>query len=453
LRSEVGWVTFSCIADLILTFISLKACTMLLSKSAFGEYNLGMTAMVLLAYVFLFPMNQAYLRYFHTAEANGTARSAGLAVLTWYGVTTTMVAVILMVATAPLSKTFGLELFVPLAVGLAFLASYWRWLGVEVLRIQRSRKMYSLQSVSFQVLRAVFLVAAIYWVQASATWALLAHAAAAMLLAVFGIVPLARRILSKPRGPRGDLMKMVWTFGIPSATVFVCLWIQAFADRYIVAYLLDFESVAVYVAAYQVCGVPYTMLATIMDNLVVPIAYQRTKDIKDARQVWAGGKAILIGAVAYVVIGAFGLLLYVVLGQQLLVLLTTNKYLVSINVILVMTGCRYVQSLATMLDRLFAVHHRMTRSFVFRAVGGGISLALCWFGTKWFGFLGAVTGVFLGSLAYLVLAGVGPGGWVWLVWRNRKKLMDESFACDSAESFPVTAVPNSSPSDEPPEVS
>src|SRR5262249_50859536 len=157
LWGETAWVVGHKASELAVNFLTLKVLTTLMrnTPSVYGEYNLVLTATLLLGGVSLTPVNQAYLRYYHTASAQGVARPAGIAVLRWYVAFTGGVALLCLFLNNKVARAFSLEPWTPLAAGLVFLTSRWRSLGVDILEVSRARREWTLYNVGFLVLQLI----------------------------------------------------------------------------------------------------------------------------------------------------------------------------------------------------------------------------------------------------------------------------------------------------------
>jgi len=89
---------------------TIKVFTGLLGKDGYVEFYLALTGLAMLAYLTIAPVRQTYLRYYHTGESLGTARSTGILVLRWFSVTIALVAVLCAGLTRPTDTLRGSEL-------------------------------------------------------------------------------------------------------------------------------------------------------------------------------------------------------------------------------------------------------------------------------------------------------------------------------------------------------
>ena len=419
LRAEVGWVVVNKTAEFGLLFLLLKLLTNTLGREGYGEYNLAETAIVLLGSVLLVPISESYMRDFHASRRRGESRASGVFLLRWYLAATCGVALAAAVLSPAIGERFGIGRWTALAAGLVFLFDRWRFLGQEALNIRRERRAWTLLNVGYSITLVLAIGAAVRLGPAQASTALFGFAAAAALFAALVAGPMALRILRSPPGPPSDIRRLALTFGAPLGALMAFQWVQGFIDRYLLKAFLDMEAVGLYVAAYQVCGIPYTLLLRISHNLLTPIAYQRGHDVRDAGSLWAADRLLLAGLAIQAVIGALMLVGYGLFGPRLVVLLTSPDFVVPTSTVVVLAAGRYVQALGQGLQPVFAVHKRTGAVLRFRVFGAILTVAICTPLTQQFGLFGAALGSLLALVLYLVGLVFGPSGCWWMIRRTR----------------------------------
>ncbi len=415
LRSEAAWVLGHKFVEFLVTFAALKLLTNLVSKAVFGEYNIALTGLLLAADLLAIPIAHTYQRSYHTVEANGTGRAALAQTMRWLAFVTIGVTVLAAVLTLPASRLFGFEPLTILAAGLIFLPNRWRSLWVEVLDVRRERAACAIHNVGFFATQTVLTALAVYLISPRATTALFAYAAAATIFGAIGLRGLLRDLRRRPPGESADLRRMFLTFGAPLGLLLVCQWLQSFSERYVLTIQLDLDAVGLYVAAYQVCGIPFMLLHAVLSVLVLPVAYQRAKDISDASQVYAGDRILLLGVGCYIVVGALMVVAYWFCGQHLLRLLTTADYVLPATTLACVAAARYLICLGMLLQMFFKVHQRMAALLIFGIIGGLMVIPASWFAVKLYGVLGAALGVLVTGIIYNALAIFAPGGCLSLI--------------------------------------
>jgi O-antigen/teichoic acid export membrane protein len=421
-HSEGAWVLAHKVVELGFNILTLKLLTTLMrgAPSAYGEFNLALTATVLMANVLLLPVNQAYLRGYHTAASNRTLPAMTSVLMRWYTWATVAVAVVAAVWTRPIAAWFGLEPWTPLATGIVFLTNRWRMLGIEVMEVARERRAWTLTNVGFLAAQLVAVAAvALYW-GASASGALLAYGVTAGLFAVFNVARFSRVARGAGSGD-GRFGGLIVSYGIPAALLLLLQAVQSFADRYILGMWASLEAVGRYVAAYQVCGVPYMFLMGALQALCVPIAFQRAQDVDDPRQTWAGDRVIVFSVLAYTFLGLLALGAFMLWGEQVLRLSTAAEFAVPWSVLVVLAAGRFLQGFSLLLQNFFAVHQMMSASLGFRSVGAALTLPICWILIRSNGMYGAAVASAVSVTLYGLIVSFGPGGCFWLVRDARRR--------------------------------
>lgn len=430
---EGGWVLGHKLVEFLLVFIGLKLFTNLMSAATFGEFNLALTAVGLMTDMAVMPIAHAYYRVLPQAREMGNERAVGVSMLRWYVAATFGVAGMVAVLTIPLSDWLGIGKWTALATSILFLANRWRALGVEISDMRRDRRRAAVQNLGFIALQSVLVAGAAYWVSSQAAVPLLGYAVAAAVFFGTGTLPVIRAILQLPSGRGGSLSPMIRSFGVSYGALLVCQWVQNFAERYILRIQLDFASAGTYVAAYQVCGVPYMLLSTVLNGFCVPIAYQHAGAANNPAQLVRADRVLLSGLGIYVVGGLLFLPLYAFWGTQAVRLLTHADFVLPAPVLVCIAGARFMQCLGLMLQPFFAVHQRMTQSILFRLIGGLLVVPVCWWTVGEWGIAGAAGGVVASGTVYTLLVILGPNGCLSLI-RGARRDMDGRGATVGAEA-------------------
>lgn len=417
-RSEIAWVLFNQTSDFVAQFALLKLLTNGLGKEGFGEYNLADTALVMLYAILLVPIQEPFARQYHAAREEGSLRGAGVLLMRWYGVALGGLVVIAAASSPWLAERYEVGRFTPLAAALLFAGERVRVLGLELLNLRRERRAWALWNVAFQSSLAVCTALALALGAARAHQILFAQAALTVAFALPNALGFAREFLSSPQRTPSRLASWIPSFGVPFALLLVFQWLQSFSDRYVVKAYLDAEAVGLYVAAYQVCGIPFTLMTRALHNLLTPIAYQRAGDGSDAGRVHSADRLLLAGIGVQAAVGIPMIGAYAILGPWLIRLLTNESFQLPIATIVALTIARFVQALAQGFQPIFAVHQRVGRMLGFRMFGGVASVAVCALATARWGLPGAALGSAIAFALYAIGLVFGPGGAYWLIRRG-----------------------------------
>lgn len=426
LRSEARWILGHKLIEFALNFATLKLLTNALSKSAYGEWNLIQAAVALLYAVLYQPMNQAYLRDFHAAQQDHSLRAASSALLSWMAGISAACLIAAVLLAAPLSSAMGLGALSIFAAGVIAVFNSWRSFSVELLDLQRQRKRTALYNLGFWALQLALLWLALSFIAPTAPVALLAYGVAAAILSTLAFVPFVRGWQRMPHGPPSRTWSLFRTFGLSLGVLWLLQWIQTFGERFVLNSLLDLQAVGLYSAAFVLCGTPYMLLQSVLYALAVPIAYQRARDVQNARQLWSADQVLLAVVALYIVLGLLALPIFWTLGPWLLKLFTSSDYDVPGATLMLIAAGRLLQLLGVLLQAFFTTHQRLGSTLWFRAVGGAVLVPACWICIQQFGVAGAAIGVFIAGCIYVGLLVAGPGGVLFLVQETRQRVRESA---------------------------
>jgi len=421
IRNEVIWVGLGKLVEFFFTALTIKLYTALLGTKAYGEYSLVLSAAMLVGNMSIVPVQQSYLRYYHSVPDASEASRAARTLIRWFMVVTVLILIVGTSASVFVADVLRIGRWSLFAGAVFFMGYRWRIFGVQLLNVQRRRRTTTLQELGFQVSAIVIVVAAMGVFHRSASLALLCNGITASAFGAALALPLVR--LSRQGGHDGSkhLGSMILRFGLPLGALTTVQWVQNFSERYIVGIRLDLASVGVYTAAYQVCGIPFMLGSAAIRGWLVPIAYQYGKDDKDPRQIWAATRVLLWGLVAYSVSGMLILPAYWPLGGWVLRALTTGDFVLPAPIIFTLAVARFVQCYGPLLEDFFTVHLKMWNSLTYRVIGGITVVPICWYTISRWGVNGAVWGILTAGLLFLVVLCLAPGGFLLMVLRARRR--------------------------------
>ena len=413
IRSEVGWLLAHKVAEFLVVFATLKVFTTAMPEAVFGEYQLALSALMLLTNFSAAPISQAFIRLYHESGRDGTRRSLfdAVRIANWRVALVTAIGAA--VLSYPVSHLFGFEPLTLFATGLIILGNRWRSLWIYLLDIRRERRTGAIQNVGFflGVLSATVVVISL--VKMSATSALLTYAFVAAAFGWLGRSGFERERLASEPGRPSAFRQAAWEFGLPIGALLTFQWFQSFSERWILGIQLTLDEVGQYVAAYQVAGAPYLMLMAIVNGLVIPVAYQRAGG--DASNLKSADRVLIAGTVAYLLFGAACLPLYAYWGHEIARLLTSKEYALPSAIILLIAAARYLNCLGLVLHSFFLLHRRTMPLLITSAVAAAISIPVYWYAVSAGAIRGAAIGVCTTASFYVCLMLFAPGGVIWLL--------------------------------------
>lgn len=421
LARELAWVAAGKGTEFVAAFALLKVLTNHLGAAGFGEYNLAEAALVLIHAVGIVPVHESFLRAYHGARERGELRAAVRTLVTGYALTTGSVVVIATLLSPWLAGEFEIHTWTACAAGLVFCFDRWRFLGIDYRNIQRKRRASAMHAASFHVALLAALTATVWW-RPTPSAALFAYALVAAAWTALGMPRVLEDFRTQPESRAAPVRPLILAFGVPFAAILVLQWFQTFGDRYLIKGLLDARHVGLYVAAYQVSGIPYTLLFRVCHELVVPVAYQRGGDGSEPARLWAADRVVLASCALQLAGGAAMLAVYALAGPRLVVLLTSSEFALPAAMVVALACARWLQHIGLALQPIFALHHRAGTLLAFRVLGAALSLGLCAFGIRHAGVMGAALGGAAAFGVYLVALVLAPGGVWWLIRSTRRAL-------------------------------
>lgn len=423
-RGEIGWILAQKTAEFGLQLATLKILTNLLGAEIYGEYGLALTALVLIGNLLIMPVQNTYLRIYHQADTEGTSRHAGVLTIRWFTIVTLGILVLAAVLSRSLSGPLGFETWTILAAGCLFLGNQWRLLAYFVTNIRRHRRSATAQVVGNLVLQLGLVTIVILSFGPSATGTLFGFALATSAFALLFALPLVRRVLAQPAGGESGMRPLIKTFGLPFGLLLTCQWMQGFTDRFILAAEIGKDVAGQYIAAFQVCGVPFMLMWFFLDALLMPIMYQRAKDPSNHAQVWSAYRIFLGGLGLYIGFGVLAVAAYLLIGRPLLILLTNESFELPIATIVLLASSRFAQCLTFLLDRAFTINHAMTTSLVLRVVSAVLTIPVCLYFIRTYGLVGAALGALSVNGLHVVLQLLAPNGFIHTFVKARKRLAE-----------------------------
>lgn len=407
---EVGWILVNKTLEVVLIFACLRILARHLGPEKFGEYNLALTVNVLLAAIAMVPVQQAYLRYFHQAKERRESWLVTRRVIMWYAIVSLTVVILGVLVSRPLGRALAIEPWTCLAAGLAFFSDRWRLLGIQILNIQRRRTAWAVQHLAFLVSQLALLVIVLRFWSASVSAALLAYAAASLLLATGSIFSFRRLREEAPvvgQGSATGLAGAVRSFGLPYGFVVLLQWVQGFSDRYLLGAFLDLDAVGVYVAAYQVCGVPFRLASGIIHTFLVPVAYGGAKNDDDPTAIRRVHGIVVSGVALYTAAGLIAVAGLATFGARLLALVADARFALPAGVLVLLAVGRFLEGLTPLLQVFFEIRREMRRLSVIRLVSAVAMVVFCLGLIRSYGVFGAALGNLAAMAGYVAMMLLG----------------------------------------------
>lgn len=258
--------------------VSIRFLTTYLPNEAYGLGWLYINAVGLAAMFLANPLGQALNRYYH--DDGGQEQLDRLLGLIWrmeIGITLAGVGIyaVLVIALGLLNGSEWLVYgIMPLYFFfLAFLNTTQMLLNTSRKRVRRFVLMVMLAWLN----PAAAIMACVLW-EPGVNAFVLGYAASTILISTVGMTWMTgygSRLPHRLPVPDWDYMRGVLAYSLPWIGFYVCGWILALSDRYLINWFLGAALTGTYIAAYQVGSALFQLLGGAFGPLVQPIIFQK----------------------------------------------------------------------------------------------------------------------------------------------------------------------------------
>jgi O-antigen/teichoic acid export membrane protein len=262
----------------VLGIVALRAYTELAPAAVFGASNLILGAMGLGLQLFVGGFTAVQLRYYSTAQSEGSAGDELTGDTMWFSLGSTTVLTVCAIAVWGVLRVRGQTSYGWLVVGggavwlFAMTARYVLMSGIQAARRQATY-------AALQVVEATLLLLA----TAVSLW-LSPRVESYLLGQAIAVVGLLLIIVTKDRGAlkffrlrslerRSRLPRGAWRYGLPFAPLSFLGWLANMGDRYTVAALLGAESAGRYVAPFSIASRGAVLLNSALCDLFRPLLF------------------------------------------------------------------------------------------------------------------------------------------------------------------------------------
>jgi O-antigen/teichoic acid export membrane protein len=315
-------------AALVLT----KVLTSTLGEEQYGQYALVMTGPMLLQQFVFGPASQAGLRFYPEHAARGTLPELLRVIFGWLRRVSLLAAAIAIVIAVGLAMMglWGLAALTLLALVIG-LAQNYQALFASFQAAARQRGVVAVHQVLDPAARAVGAFLTMRWLGVGAV----TGTTGVMLGAIAVMLSQRQQFLfshsAEPAAPAKQSMletaNAMWSYGSSFALWGLFTWAQQASDRWSLNAFADAESVGVYVAAYQLASVPTLLAGTALSQFVFPIVFNRAGDGTAPAALRSAARAVHIVTALFAVWLAVAVALCWLIGSQLLLLMTSERFL------------------------------------------------------------------------------------------------------------------------------
>jgi O-antigen/teichoic acid export membrane protein len=409
-RRELVWVLLGQMVALLGGILGVKVLTTMLGPEGYGELALGMTMAGLLHMLIYGPIEQVVLRFvsvyrdkkqlnlfFHTLRRLHVF--AGIAVFS-----------IAIVAALFVNGYIGAEW--GWLVGIAALFGIFNGLNASFISLQnalRHRRIVAFHQGLDAWLRLGLAAFALYLFRDSGYVALLGYVLGMLLIATSQIVFASRnkeisaswKLASLNQEARVQVLQQFFHYGAPFAAFAIFAAISTYGDRWIVLFLRGESEVGIYTAILQIANVPILFFVGVINQLVVPIIFERAGALSTLEQVVSSNRLLHQTGMVYVVVMLTFTGIAYFFGEELILILTTPTFAEYSDVLWVLVLGLALANIAQLLVVKGLSHNRTTLYVVPKFAQACAFLALAYLLVSAFGVTGMAWALCLSSIVYL----------------------------------------------------
>lgn len=374
-RTEIAWVMASQSASLIGGLLLLKLLTNLLPAATFGYVSLITIAIIFPSWLFFLPFSQALIRFYSAHKVRSDLpRLIGTTLRGYILSSLVVICLGLLAALFGLQHVAGISI-VDLGLSVALLIiEVWRGLASGILAADRNRTAIAKQSAVEAVLRPALTYGFISML-GPVVWTVLTAYICSSLILLYWVYASLGEMIPKTgvRGYDGQLAREMLRYGFPMGIAAVFSWIQGYADRFVVAFLLGIDVAGQYAAAIQLCQFPFVAGASFLSVLIGPVANQIAGDASSEK---ATAKSIRLISTTTAAFAALGLLLipvYYFFGELLMTIVASKEYVMPAALVTMLVVGALLRSIGNLLSQSLLVKNRTDRFLALFSLLGTVS--------------------------------------------------------------------------------
>jgi len=288
---ELSWVVVGQAAAVLGAIVGVKLLTDALPPQVYGELALAMTAATLVNQVTLWPLSNAFLRFYAPAEEAGEQGSY-LAAVGRLSILGAGPAVGIVLATVTGAWLLGCANWIPLLVATALFALVSGYNGVMdgIQNAARHRSVVALHQGVGQWLRFLCAVGLIGAAGAGSTVAMSGYCVGSLILFASQAWFFQREIVR----PAGTILwtggalpewrERIFAYAWPLSLWGSVAWLQFSSDRWALGFFGNTSDVGLYSALYQLGFYPQMVISAVASQLLTPLFSQWAGDGTDAQR-------------------------------------------------------------------------------------------------------------------------------------------------------------------------
>lgn len=411
LRGELAWIILGQLLGFIAGFAGIKALTNQMGPQGYGQLALGLTIAGVMNLFVYGPVSNVVSRYFAAYRERGDLSLYFPVLRRMHGQLALLLTLLSLMAAGLVYLRVGL--LWGLIVLLSCLYGIVSGVNVSFLALQsaiRQRKLVALHQGGDAWLRIALAIALVLLWGKDGSWAMLGYLGGTLLVVVsqrhFALRngEIARNWGGSPP-PMNSIMdcrREFYGYAWPFILFAVFAAVSMYADRWILQGVNGEGAVGIYAAIYQIAASPVNIFFAMVNQLMVPIVFERAADMSTETHV-RDSAALLRTTIIVSTACALLITLVAACFSESLVRLITNADFARYHHLLWLTVLGLSLFNIAQLFTIKGLNHNQPRIYLWPKVCQAISfLVLGYLLAKPFPLLGVAWGVCLSSAIYLL---------------------------------------------------
>lgn len=411
LRGELAWIILGQLLGFIAGFAGIKALTNQMGSRGYGQLALGLTIAGVMNLFVYGPVSNVVSRYYAAYREQGALSLYFPVLRRMHGRLALLLTLLSLMAAGLVYLRFGLPWGV--IVLLSCLYGIASGVNVSFLALQsaiRQRKLVALHQGGDAWLRIALAIALVMLGGKDGSWAMLGYLGGTLLVVIsqrhFALQN--REIAGNWSVPAsdgkrlGECRREFYGYAWPFVLFAVFAAISMYADRWILQGVNGESAVGIYAAIYQIAASPVNIFFAMVNQLMVPIVFERAADMSTETHV-RDSAALLRTTIIVSAASALLITLVAACFSEALVRLITNADFARYHHLLWISVLGLSLFNIAQLFTIKGLSHNRPRIYLWPKVCQAVSfLALGYLLAKPLPLLGVAWGICLSSAIYLM---------------------------------------------------
>lgn len=292
LSKEGAWIFVGQVAAVLGSLVGVRVLTELLDPAVYGELALGLTIATLLNATILGPLSSGATRFYALSVENNKLKDylRSMARLVFSATGIVLITMVVAGATLLFAGKHHWAIITVAAMGFAILSGYNSILnGVQ--NAARQRTIVALHRALEAWFKFLLAAGLIVFFGASSSIVLVAYALAVLLVLASQLIFFRKKIgdeLKRQLPARVNqylTRKEIFEYAWPFATWGIFLWTYMSAGKWSLHFFASTEEVGYFAVLFQLGYYPFTITATMINQFLGPIYFQRAGDGTNPKRV------------------------------------------------------------------------------------------------------------------------------------------------------------------------